>query len=232
MNFITPFMIGVVGSAHCIGMCGPIALALPIGSSKGFKRVSGVLLYNLGRISTYALFGTVFGILGKSFYIAGIQRQISVFLGIMILLGLFVPYLLSQKNKLTGWWYKIFGNLYREMGVLLKNGSFFSLFIIGFINGFLPCGLVYLALAGALAQTTIIDGMLFMVMFGLGTVPAMFSVAWMSRYISIGIRNKIKKATPYFIAFFAILLILRGLNLGIYLSPRIDAVGAFIQSCI
>jgi len=225
-------MIGVVGSAHCIGMCGPIALALPLGNSKGLKRIFGLLLYNFGRISTYALFGTIFGILGKTFYIAGIQRQISVFLGIMILLGLLVPYVLSQKNKLTGWWYKIFGSLYQEMSALLKNGSFFSLYIIGFINGFLPCGLVYLALAGALAQTAIIDGMLFMVMFGLGTIPAMFSVAWMSRYISIDIRNKIKRASPYLIAFFGILLILRGLNLGVYLSPRIDAVGAFIQSCL
>lgn len=232
MNFITPFMIGVVGSAHCIGMCGPIALALPLGKSSGIKRVAGLFLYNIGRITTYALFGTIFGILGKTFYIAGIQRQISVFLGILILLGLLVPYVLTQKNKLTGWWYKIFGGLYQEMSSLLKNGSFFSLFIIGFINGFLPCGLVYLALAGALAQTEIIDGMLFMVLFGMGTIPAMFSVGWMSRYISIDVRNKIKRASPYLIAFFGILLILRGLNLGVYLSPRIDAVGAFIQSCI
>lgn len=232
MNFITPFLIGVVGSTHCIGMCGPIALALPLGKSSGLKRVFGVLLYNLGRIATYALFGTIFGILGKSFYIAGVQRQLSVFLGVLILVGLFVPYVLTKKNKITAWWYKIFGGLYQEMSILLKNGSFISLFVIGFINGFLPCGLVYLALAGALAQTEIIDGMLFMLMFGLGTIPAMFAVAWMSRFISLEIRNKIKRLTPYLIAFFALLLIFRGLNLGVYLSPRIDAVGTFIQSCI
>jgi sulfite exporter TauE/SafE len=150
----------------------------------------------------------------------------------MILLGLFVPYLLSQKSKLTAWWYRIFGSLYSEMSILLKKGSFLSLFIIGFINGFLPCGLVYLALAGALAQTEILDGMLFMILFGLGTIPAMFGIGWMSRYISIEFRNRIKKASPFLIAFFALLLIFRGLNLGVFLSPRIEAVGTFIQSCI
>lgn len=232
MNIITPLTIGVVGSMHCIGMCGPIALALPLGNRSGIQRTFGLILYNVGRITTYALFGTIFGILGRSFYLAGIQRQISVFLGVMILVGLFIPYVLSQKNKLTGWWYKIFGSLYQEMSALLKNGSFMSLYIIGFINGFLPCGLVYLALAGALAQTEIYNGTLFMVMFGLGTAPAMFGIGWASKYISLSFRNKIRKATPYFIGFFGILLILRGLNLGVYLSPRIDKVGAFIQSCL
>lgn len=232
MNLITPLTIGLVGSMHCIGMCGPIALALPIGNRSAIERTFALILYNLGRISTYALLGTVFGILGKSFYLAGIQRQISVFLGVMILIGLFIPHLLSQKNKLIGWWYKIFGNLYQEMSMLLKKGSFLSIFVVGIINGFLPCGLVYLALAGALAQTEVYNGTIFMVMFGLGTAPAMFAIGWASKYISIGFRNKIKRATPYLIGFFGILLILRGLNLGVYLSPRIDKVGAFIQSCI
>lgn len=232
MNLITPLTIGLVGSMHCIGMCGPIALALPIGNRSGIERTFALILYNVGRISTYALFGTVFGLLGKSFYLAGVQRQISVFLGLMILIGLFIPKLLSQKGKLTGWWYKVFGNLYNEMSVLLKKGSFFSIFIVGFINGFLPCGLVYLALAGALAQTEVYNGTLFMVLFGIGTAPAMFAIAWASKYITLSFRNKIKKASPYLIGFFGILLILRGLNLGVYLSPRIDKVGAFIQSCI
>ena len=232
MNFITPFTIGIVGSMHCIGMCGPIALALPVRNNSNSRRVFSIALYNLGRISTYAIFGTIFGILGKSFYIAGLQRQISVFLGILILLGLFVPYLLKQKNKFNNWWNKIFGNLYKEMGSLLKNDSLISLYIIGLINGLLPCGLVYLALAGALAQTEIIDGTLFMVMFGLGTVPAMFVVGWSSKFISLKMRNNIKVLSPYLIGFFGVLLILRGLNLGVFLSPRIDAVGTFIQSCL
>ncbi len=171
MNYITPLTIRLVGSLHCIGLCGPIALALPLGGSPVIKRIGGLLIYNIGRIITYALMGTIFGILGKSFYIAGIQRQISVFLGIMILLGLFVPYVLSQKNKLTSIWFKVFGKLYQEMGSLIKNGSFLSLFVVGFINGFLPCGLVYLALAGALAQSEVIHGSIFMIMLELVQLP-------------------------------------------------------------
>lgn len=232
MNLITPFTIGLIGSMHCIGMCGPIAIALPIRNKTGFNRMLGIGLYNLGRLSTYALIGTIFGILGKSFYLAGIQRQVSVTLGLVILLSLLLPYSFSQKNKVLAWWNRIFRNFYNEIGGLLKKGSFVSLFVIGIINGFLPCGLVYLALAGALAQTEIIDGSLFMVFFGLGTVPAMYSIAWVSKYITVKARNRIRKASPILIGFFALLLIFRGLNLGVFLSPRIDAVGAFIQSCL
>lgn len=231
MNLITPFTIGILGSFHCIGMCGPIALALPLKGKGNAQRLLGLLLYNFGRIVTYGLFGTLFGILGKSFHLAGLQRQVSVFLGAMIILGLLVPYLLKQKNKLTGYWYKIFGSLYSEMSLLLKNGSLGSLFVIGFLNGFLPCGLVYLAIAGAIAQPEIINGTLFMVMFGLGTIPSMLGIGWASKYISLGLRNTIKRATPFLVGFFALLLIFRGLNLGIYMSPKIDAVGSFIQSC-
>ena len=232
MNLITPFTIGLIGSMHCIGMCGPIAIALPIRNKTGFNRALGIGLYNLGRLSTYALLGAIFGILGKSFYLAGIQRQVSVTLGLIILLSLLLPYSFSQKNKVLAWWNRIFRNFYNEIGVLLKNSSFVSLFIIGIINGFLPCGLVYLALAGALAQSEIIDGSLFMIFFGLGTVPAMYSIAWVSKYITVKARNRIRKASPILIGFFALLLIFRGLNLGVFLSPRIDAVGAFIQSCL
>lgn len=231
MNLITPLTIGLVGSLHCIGMCGPIALALPLKGKSNVQRSLGLLLYNSGRILTYALFGTLFGLLGKSFHLAGLQRQVSVFLGVLIIIGLLVPYILKKKNKLTGLWYTIFGNLYSEMSVLLKNGSFWSLFVIGFLNGFLPCGLVYLAIAGAIAQPEIIDGTLFMVMFGLGTIPAMFAVGWASKYISLSLRNAVKRATPYLVGFFGLLLIFRGLNLGVFMSPKIDAVGAFIQSC-
>jgi sulfite exporter TauE/SafE len=232
MNLITPITIGIIGSMHCVGMCGPIALALPLGKWSAVQRITGLFIYNLGRLTTYGFIGTLFGILGKSFYIAGIQRQISVFMGVLILLVLFLPQLLSKTNKITKWWYKLFGGLYQEMSMLLKKKSFSSLFIIGIINGFLPCGLVYLALAGALAQSEIYNGTLFMVMFGLGTVPVMFGIGWASSYISVNFRNTVKKISPYFIGFFGILLILRGLNLGIYLSPKIEKVGQFIQSCI
>lgn len=232
MNLITPFTIGLLGSMHCVGMCGPIALTLPIGRRSEIGRLIALMAYNIGRISTYALLGTVFGLLGKSFYLAGIQRQVSVFLGLLLLLGIFIPKLISQKSRVSSWWYKLFGNLYQEMSALIKKGSISSIFVLGIINGFLPCGLVYVALAGALAQSEVYNGSLFMVMFGLGTAPAMFAIGWASKYISLTLRNSIRKVTPYFIAFFGILLILRGLNLGIYLSPRIEKVGTFIQSCL
>lgn len=232
MNLVTPVMIGIVGSMHCLGMCGPIALALPLGKYNGAKRYAGIFLYNFGRMTTYSLLGLFFGLLGKSFYVAGFQQQFSIFLGVLILVGLFLPTVLPKQSRLTQYWNKIFGSLYSEMSHLLRKGSFSSLFGIGIINGFLPCGLVYLGLAGALAQTEINNSILFMFLFGLGTMPAMFTVSWMSKWVSISVRNKVKKASPYFIAFFGVILILRGLNLGVFLSPRIEAVGTFIQSCL
>jgi hypothetical protein len=96
-------------------------------------------------------------------------------------------------------------------------------FIIGLLNGLLPCGMVYFALAGALASGSVMQGVVFMVMFGLGTIPLMLLVSYLGIFINVAVRNTIKKIVPYFMLIMGVLFILRGLNLNIpYVSPVIE----------
>ena len=103
MNFdiiIPALILGAVSSLHCIGMCGPLAMALPLKDQQR-SRFYGAILYNLGRITTYASFGLVFGLIGRSFAWFGWQQKISIMLGVIILVSLILPRLLNKKNIVT-----------------------------------------------------------------------------------------------------------------------------------
>ena len=209
--------LGFLGSFHCVGMCGPIALALPVHNKPPLFRNSLILLYNLGRISTYALFGLLAGLVGESFAMAGFQQGLSVAMGLILLATLFLP--LKSSLPVHGFFLGIKASLQR----VFSKGTRPSLFVVGLLNGFLPCGLVYVGIAGAAATGSLVKGALFMASFGLGTAPLMLALPLLGNKISLSSRNRIRKATPAIVAVMALLLILRGLDLGIpYLSPRIS----------
>lgn len=215
-------LLGFMGSFHCIGMCGPIALTLPVQHLSGARKIAGILLYNAGRIVAYMGMGIIFGWLGKQFFLGGLQQWLSISLGVLLLLTV----LFQKKVNIFPQWVFV----KKILGKLLAQQRFSTLFGIGFFNGFLPCGLVYLGIAGALATGGILHGMLFMGAFGAGTLPAMMAVTWFSQLISIPIRQRIRQMIPVMITIMAVLLILRGLNLGIpYVSPVIKAQN--MQSC-
>lgn len=214
------FLIGFLGSFHCIGMCGPIALALPIGKYSNFSLVVSRILYNFGRIVTYSLFGAVFGLFGKGIAIAGLQRYASISLGAVILSYYLIPKTLKGQLSPTKP-YQIATNFVKSsFSRLSKSGSSSSLFVFGIINGFLPCGFVYVALAGAITMGDFISGTVFMVLFGLGTTPIMLTTSLVGKFISRTLKSKMNKLIPVFAILLAIIFILRGLNLGIpFLSP-------------
>jgi uncharacterized protein len=220
MSFlVTAVTLGCMGSLHCLGMCGPIALALPGAARPATARLFNVMLYNLGRIFTYALFGSLVGLLGKGLELAGLQRFLSVASGVLVLavlathrkwLGSFVPaHLYSKINGLKS-----------KLRHYMQFNSKPALFLIGVLNGFLPCGLVYIALAAAVSTASPQEGALFMALFGLGTVPLMSVMALSRNLLTATARKGLSRMVPYFITVMACLLILRGLNLDIpYLSP-------------
>lgn len=213
--------IGLLGSLHCVGMCGPIALALPVQGKSQSARFVSILIYNSGRIITYAALGALFGLIGQGFAIFGLQQILSIVLGSLILIAVLLPSVLPAKNVFTSKFHNWFNHLKSSLSYLFTKRSQSALFSIGLLNGLLPCGLIYMAMAGALASGSVINGMLFMAVFGLGTVPAMFSVAWFSNLASVKFRLTITKAMPYVVSVMAVLLILRGMNLGIpYISPK------------
>lgn len=228
---VVAFSIGMLGSFHCVGMCGPLALSLPLSNNGFFAKFSGALLYNAGRIVTYSFFGLLFGLIGKSFALFGFQQWLSIIMGVLILFFIILPkktQLFKQANGAIVFFEKLRSYLGKLFSI--KNSS--SLFAIGLLNGLLPCGLVYMAVAGAVATADVLNSVLFMAFFGLGTVPVMWSIAFLGNYIGVGIRQKIRKAYPYMMALMACMLILRGMGLGIpYISPKMDTEKHVVQSC-
>jgi sulfite exporter TauE/SafE len=220
---------GLAGSLHCIGMCGPLALALPLNSAKSLNRFFSALAYNTGRTVTYFSMGAILGWTGSRLAVVGYQQLFSIAAGILILvllllgkymppIGLF-PVLQARFKKYIA-------------GFLTRKNSMQGLFIFGMLNGLLPCGLVYMAIASALVIGGPLQSGIFMASFGLGTIPLMLVLMITGHMVSFSLRTAMKKAVPYFIGFVAVLMIMRGLNLGIpYLSPAFNAAPAVTSHC-
>jgi sulfite exporter TauE/SafE len=218
---ISGFIFGLISSLHCIGMCGPIAMMLPIDQHNPAKRTLQILVYHAGRITTYATLGLIFGLFGKGFFIAGIQQQISIIVGIIMLLFVFVPEKTIAKYNFYQPIYHFFFKVKQQLGTQFKKKSFDALFTTGLFNGLLPCPMIYVALFGALAMQNLFHSVLFMFLFGIGTIPLMSLVVYSSNFITQTFRNKIKKIIPLALFIMASLFILRGLNLDIpYISPK------------
>ncbi len=217
----TGFLLGLLGSFHCVGMCGPIALILPVSKESALKKSIQIALYHLGRITTYSLLGLIFGLVGKGLQLATMQQQISIAIGVIMIAFVVFPKITQlitfKASPLT----HFFTQLKIQMGLYLKKESYYALFLIGFFNGFLPCGMIYMALVGAIAMPNISSAMLYMIVFGLGTVPLLSIVIYVKDAFSTTFRKKIKKVIPLVVILIGILFILRGLGLGIpYVSPK------------
>ncbi len=216
----TAFLLGLAGSLHCAGMCGPLALALPATGTGTVGYVTGRLAYNLGRLATYSLLGVVFGLLGKSLALIGVQRWLSLGAGCVILAGL----LLSTRTGLGTPMVKAVVWLKSGFGALLRRRTLSSLGLMGLLNGLLPCGLVYAACAGAAATGSLGSGAAYMALFGFGTVPLMLGIGLSGKALPIALSFKLQQLAPLSLAVVGALLVLRGLALGIpYLSPDLAA---------
>ena len=216
----TGFLFGLAGAFHCVGMCGPIALVLPINRKSKTSFVFQTFLYHFGRITSYGIIGFFFGIVGKGLYLSGFQQRLSVLTGVIMILFVLIPEKLFNKYNFSKPLYKIIGIIKSKLGLYLKEKSNKALFLAGFFNGFLPCGLVYIALIGSISTGNAVEGALYMALFGLGTVPLMTSAVLLGNFVNLSIRVKIQKAIPVFVVIIGLLFILRGLGLGIpYISP-------------
>jgi sulfite exporter TauE/SafE len=209
MELWTGFTLGLLGSFHCIGMCGPIALSIPgENHSKGSMLFRGIL-YNSGRILTYAFLGFGLGILGVGATVAGYQNVLSILLGTLIVIFAIFPHV-----KLPG----TFKNAYAKfqamitssIASLFKERSSSSSFLIGVLNGFLPCGFVVTALAVALVTETALHSSIYMALFGLGTLPVMLLMNMAPGFISLKTRAKLRPFSMYFAVIIGLLLIWRG----------------------
>jgi hypothetical protein len=222
---ISALALGFASGFHCIGMCGPIALSLGLTKSQAINYYLQNLTYQFGRIVTYAFMGSILGVLGQGFEMAGFQKYLSIAAGILlILIAIFsfggkdfatkIPFLTRAL-----FWVK------SNLGKILQKADYKSRFLTGILNGFLPCGMVYMALTASLAAGGIWQSASFMALFGLGTLPFMFAVVLVGNLVTQAFRVKILQIIPFMMIVLGALFILRGLELGIpYLSPKAEAL--------
>lgn len=217
---LTALIFGLLGSFHCVGMCGPIAFMLPVDRKNSVKRALQILSYHVGRLCTYGLIGLLFGFLGRRLDLFGFQQQISIVIGVLMILFVLLPSRVFNRYNGSRFFYKWIGKVKSALGAELKKKSADTFFTIGFLNGFLPCGLVYMAVFASVAAGGAWEGSLYMVFFGLGTIPLMTTATYLGNFLKGTVRTKILKAIPVFVVLIGFLFILRGLGLGIpYVSP-------------
>jgi sulfite exporter TauE/SafE len=217
------FAFGFFGSVHCVGMCGPLALSLPGAGAVRARYLAERLLYNLGRACTYTVLGGAFGALGLLVSLAGAQQWISIGVGALMILGALVPWVSRQISHLERAPAQFLGRVMQPIQRLYRRGGFGAMLVIGLLNGLLPCGFVYAALATATTAGDVATSMAFMAAFGLGTLPAMFGVSLLGRIASTTWRVRLQKLVPLGLVVVGVLLILRGLSLGTLLSPDLRA---------
>lgn len=227
----TALLLGVAGSAHCIGMCGPIALAVPSPYPTWRSRLGSTLLLNAGRLVTYALIGAAFGAFGSGLRLAGLQQGLSIAAGVVLLLFVLLPGITTRWSP-QGRIALLIGRLRGMLARNLRRTAPEALFLSGALNGLLPCGLVYSAALGAAAMGSVPQSMLFMVLFGIGTWPALVVLRMGASSFGAGMRSSLRRASPVLVSTMAVLLILRGLQLGIpMVSPPAATLPTAVTAC-
>ncbi|MDR0800971.1 sulfite exporter TauE/SafE family protein [Fluviicola sp.] len=218
--YLSLFLLGLAGSFHCMTMCGPISMALPLNRQSSSTLIRGILLNNFGRIVTYSSLGLIFGTIGFSLGVFRFFQIGSIVFGLtLIVLAWHRQWInkLELRNRIFNQWTS------RKIGSLLRKKGHFNLFFIGLLNGLLPCGMIFLALASSLLSSNPWETALGMSFFGLGTLPGMVSVAYFAQKMGQSFRGKLTHIYPYLLTLIGILVVLRGTNLGIpYLSPKIE----------
>ncbi|WP_298502360.1 sulfite exporter TauE/SafE family protein [uncultured Maribacter sp.] len=218
---LSAIALGIMGSLHCVGMCGPIAFMLPVDRESNLKKFTQIFIYHFGRLLAYAIMGLVFGFLGKGLQVFGLQQKLSIAIGVLMILIVLIPYKTFNKYNFSKPVYKIISKVKNQLGKELKKKTPDTFLTIGFLNGFLPCGLVYMALFGAIAMANAWQGSVYMLLFGLGTIPLMTTAIYFSSLLKGVARQKIQKIIPVFVILIGALFIIRGLGLGIpYISPK------------
>lgn len=213
-------LLGLFSSLHCIGMCGPIALMIPVSKNNKWLRALQIALYHFGRITTYCLLGIVFAIVGKSFSLAGIQQQVSIAIGILLIVLAISSDKVLFNLPVSKFLFSFSQIAKANIASYLKDKNLKAQFLLGFFNGFLPCGMVYAALFAALTMKDAIDTFVFMFLYGIGTVPLMTIVVLFSNSIRMTFGKKLQKLIPLFLIIMGTLFILRGSGLNLpYISP-------------
>jgi len=210
---LSALAIGFLGSFHCVAMCGPIALAISGGNENTLRFLAGRTIYNSGRILTYAFMGFLAGWAGHTLLMAGLQKSVSITIGILMIISVAVLYYLPLKSGSNTVALKLNQLIRKIFSSVIKKKNYASLFFAGLANGILPCGFVYLAIAGAATTQAPLQGALYMIFFGLGTFPAMMAVAAFGKLAGVKFRGFLVKAAPVMMILLGIYFVYRGYSM-------------------
>lgn len=222
---ISALGLGFASGFHCIGMCGPIALSMGLTRKQATNFYLQNLTYQFGRIVTYAFMGALLGIVGQGFHMAGFQQYLTIVVGILLIVMALFSFggkdFASKIPFLSKFLFKVKLNLSK----LLTKADYKSRFTTGILNGFLPCGMVYMALTASLAAGGVWQGASFMALFGLGTLPFMFAVVLVGNLMTASLRSQVLKVIPVMMIILGGLFVLRGMEIGIpFISPKKEAL--------
>jgi len=227
-NFLVGFLLGLAGSLHCIGMCGPLVMLFPLNGTSKVLGLINSLVYQLGRVLVYVLLGLLFGAVFQIVDLKYFERYFSIGIG-MLFFALWVREVSNKTESTQNSFQSIILNLF---GKVLQLKSVFGMFLGGMMNGLLPCGLVYGALLAAFGTGTTQGSMIFMLGFGLATIPSMILLSFFKNAITMKFRQKLGKMLPWWLLILGIWFILRGLNLGIpFISPKFTGIHGGQQQC-
>ncbi|MFL1896230.1 sulfite exporter TauE/SafE family protein [Aquimarina sp. 2-A2] len=219
--YLSAIILGLLGSFHCIGMCGPIAFILPLQHHQPVKKFFQLSLYHVGRLLAYGILGLFFGAIGERLYLFGLQQKLSIVIGLLMIVVIMLPTKTFAKYNLSKPIHRLLSKLKTALGKELKKKTPDTFLTIGFLNGFLPCGLVYMAVFGAMAGGSLLEGSVYMMLFGVGTIPLMTIAVYAGSILNVKLRARLQKMIPVLVIIIGLLFIVRGLGLGIpYLSPK------------
>jgi hypothetical protein len=217
-------VLGLASSLHCVGMCGPVAMAIPVNRTNSFTILSGVLQYNFGRIVSYSWLGFIIGSIGITIETFGFLQWVSIIAGCFMIVYAWRKYL-AVHISFGGSKFGLQGFISKNIGKVIGSDIPFKLSLLGMLNGLLPCGMVYIGLINALVAGSPLKSTYAMAAFGTGTLATMIIVGFAVNKMGMQLRNKLTNIVPYMLTLVGILIILRGLNLDIpYISPNIEEV--------
>jgi sulfite exporter TauE/SafE len=223
-------VLGLASSLHCVGMCGPIAMAIPMNRTNSFTILSGVLQYNFGRILTYSWLGFIVGSIGITLETFGFLQWVSIIAGCFMIVYAWRKYF-AIHFSFSGSKFGLQGFVSKTIGKVIGSDIPFKLSLLGMLNGLLPCGMVYIGLTNALVAGSTLKSVYAMVAFGMGTLATMIIVGFAANKMGMQLRNKLTKVVPYMLTLVGVLIILRGMNLDIpYISPKLEKVHLIKQN--
>jgi len=212
-SFVTGFVLGAVGSGHCLGMCGPLVLTIGRIQAPPSRRAQAQysLLYHAGRVLTYVALAVPAGLLGQALVLHGFGRALAIGAGLLLLtsaaggVGARLPGWLGSMGATAARHACAAANSWRAAHPIAGPVA------AGAANGLVPCGLVYAAVTAAAATGSTADALALMIGFGSGTVPALVALSSSTTLLPLALRVRLRQLTPVVLALTAALLLIRGL---------------------